>query len=91
MKTNIRKPVKTHTHSSKKNEKDTAEEDEEEEIFPTGSPATNWSQSTHATPNCKPGQTKRCWNSRFVDSGRALIIGGRRGFWTKGVEGGLIF
>ena len=24
-----------------------------------------------------------------MDSGRALIIGGRRGFWTKGVEGGL--
>ena len=56
--------------------------------WPTGSPASNWSQSTHATPNCKVGQEK-CWNSRFVDSGRALIVGGRRGFWTKGVEGGV--
>lgn len=56
--------------------------------WPTGSPTSNWSQSNHATPNCKAGETK-CWNARFVDSGRALIVGGRRGFWTKGVEGGI--
>ena len=55
--------------------------------WPTGSPATNWSEPVTATPDC--GQ-KNYWNarftdSRFTDSGRALIIGGRRAYWTKGV------
>jgi hypothetical protein len=56
--------------------------------WPTGSNSTSppWSANIAATPSCKAGQAK-CWNSRFVDSGRALIVGGRRAFWTKGVEG----
>ena len=54
----------------------------------TGGPATSppWGSNIAATPNCRAGQ-KKCWNSRFVDSGRALIVGGRRAYWTKGVEG----
>lgn len=55
--------------------------------WPTGSPATNWSEAVTATPSCPLGQ-KQCWNARFTDSGRAMIIGGRRAYWTKGVEGG---
>ena len=39
---------------------------------PTGSPANNWTGS---------------WNTRRLDSGRALVIGGRKGYWTKGVSG----
>ena len=27
------------------------------------------------------------WNARRCDSGRALVVGGRRGYWTKGVKG----
>ena len=27
------------------------------------------------------------WNARRLDSGRALFVGGRRGYWTKGVRG----
>ena len=38
---------------------------------PTGSPASNWSGG---------------WNTRRLDSGRALVIGGRKGYWTKGVQ-----
>lgn len=40
---------------------------------PTGSPVTNWTGS---------------WNARRLDSGRALIIGGKKGYWTKGCSGG---
>ncbi len=55
--------------------------------WPTGSPATNWSSAVTATPSCRSGQ-KHCWNARFTDSGRAMIIGGQRAYWTEGVEGG---
>ena len=27
------------------------------------------------------------WNARRLDSGRALVIGGKKGYWTKGVSG----
>jgi hypothetical protein len=57
--------------------------------WPTGSPATQWTTSVAATPNCVAGHGV-CWNARFVDSGRALVVGGRRSFWTKGVEGGTL-
>lgn len=38
---------------------------------PTGAPSNNWTGS---------------WNTRRLDSGRALIIGGQKGYWTKGVQ-----
>eukprot|EP00037_Helgoeca_nana_P018779 m.181134 g.181134 ORF g.181134 m.181134 type:complete len:490 (-) comp24588_c0_seq1:216-1685(-) len=40
-----------------------------------------------ATPTGSPPDWVGSWNSRRVDSGRALIVGGRKGFWTKGVSG----
>ena len=36
---------------------------------PTGSPANGWAGA---------------WNTRRLDSGRALVVGGRKGYWTKG-------
>lgn len=38
---------------------------------PTGSNDSNWTRS---------------WNARRLDSGRALIVNGRKGYWTKGVK-----
>lgn len=35
-----------------------------------------------AYPSLIPGT----WNKLRVDSGRAQIVGGQRGYWTKGVE-----
>ncbi len=40
--------------------------------IPTGVPSNNWTGG---------------WNTRRLDSGRALIIGGQKGYWTKGVQG----
>ena len=37
---------------------------------PTGSSDGNWSKS---------------WNARRLDSGRALVLGGQKAYWTKGV------
>lgn len=36
---------------------------------PTGNPANGWVGA---------------WNTRRLDSGRALVIGGKKGYWTKG-------
>ena len=36
---------------------------------PTGGPSNGWAGA---------------WNTRRLDSGRALVIGGRKGYWTKG-------
>ena len=38
---------------------------------PTGSDDGNWSKS---------------WNARRLDSGRALVLGGQKAYWTKGVK-----
>merc|ERR1712039_242078 len=38
--------------------------------YPTGSDQKGWNKS---------------WNARRCDSGRAMVINGRRGYWTKGV------
>jgi hypothetical protein len=40
-----------------------------------------------ATPTGSPPGWRGGWNARRVDSGRALIVGGRKGYWTKGVSG----
>ena len=39
------------------------------------------------TPTGRPPTWTNAWNSRRLDSGRALIIGGKKGYWTKGVAG----
>ena len=38
-----------------------------------------------ATPKGTPGKD---WGSLRLDSGRALVIGGKKGWWTKGCSGG---
>jgi hypothetical protein len=40
-----------------------------------------------ATPTGAPPGWTGGWNTRRLDSGRALVIGGKRGYWTKGVSG----
>jgi len=39
------------------------------------------------TPAGAPPLWQPQWNARRCDSGRALVVGGRKGFWTKGVRG----
>eukprot|EP00039_Didymoeca_costata_P021577 m.344905 g.344905 ORF g.344905 m.344905 type:complete len:452 (+) comp25383_c0_seq1:138-1493(+) len=39
-----------------------------------------------AVPTGLPPSWNQSWNARRLDSGRALIIGGRKGYWTKGVK-----
>ncbi len=38
---------------------------------PTSDPASNWTGG---------------WNARRLDSGRAMVVGGQKGYWTKGVS-----
>ena len=33
------------------------------------------------------GVWNKTWNGRRLDSGRALVLGGQKAYWTKGVEG----
>eukprot|EP01052_Picozoa_sp_SAG31_P009378 SAG31_NODE_490_length_14932_cov_9.350300_15_plen_249_part_00 len=40
-----------------------------------------------AVPTGAPPTWQGTWNARRLDSGRALVIGGRKGYWTKGVSG----
>ena len=38
-------------------------------------------------PTGRPPNWSPAWNSRRLDSGRALVVGGKKGYWTKGVAG----
>ena len=53
------------------------------------SPSGPWSEplGVVARPTGTPPAWSGAWNTRRLDSGRALIIGGKRGYWTKGVSG----
>jgi hypothetical protein len=37
-----------------------------------------------AAPTGSPPSWSGSWNTRRLDSGRALVVGGRKGYWTKG-------
>jgi hypothetical protein len=39
-----------------------------------------------AFPTGQPPLFNATWNARRVDSGRAMIVNGTRGYWTKGVK-----
>ena len=76
---NIRTPVKTRTHSNKKNAqtaREEEEEEEEEEKSPAGGPATGGMSLTHAHSFASPARTNKSKStskliSRFRGVGQA--------------------
>jgi hypothetical protein len=52
------------------------------------SPSGPWTKRGEVcVPTGVPPAWAPQWNARRCDSGRALVVGGRRGYWTKGVKG----
>lgn len=55
-------------------------------VASSSSPDGPWTKlGVVAQPTGQPPDWGSNWNGRRVDSGRALIIGGQKGYWTKGV------
>lgn len=57
-------------------------------VAEAASPEGPWTRrGVVARPLGSPPDWSSPWNARRLDSGRAMIVGGQRGYWTKGVRG----
>ena len=57
-------------------------------VASAGSPYGPWTRrGLVCAPTGAPPGWQQGWSARRCDSGRALVVGGRKGFYTKGVQG----